>query len=455
MKKNLGLIFFLITVSSLAFGSKSKYGLQKELHFELRSNTPYALKWALRPGGLRYEYFFGPPLFIDGEVIVGSYSKAVYFIDGLSGRPARVFNLPESEKGVVGGHNLMAFDVDGDGQKEILFGTEIPPISLYCLNLDRDLTVRWVLPLKGAFICGGLNAVRLDSGKRWIVAGTRRHCTETGDCIRDGTLYLIDGNGKIRYEIGNQDICSNRPTISDINNDGRMEIVYGNHKHQGAEYGGHVIVRNLDDGKLLFATDLKDNTGSNQIAAIDLTGDSKKELIAIADHYSEKVSPAYTGTAFLKSNGDIFWQVDGYNTDVIPASNGKDVLIVGSSSRGKRRLVVLNPKKREIVYQTNNVWLVRGSQALDIDYDGHCEVLATDGANINIVDLATGKIETTLRIPSELSRKNIEFGGITAMSVADCDNDSFLEIICVTTKGFVLCFDTPGKCSKGLEFLHN
>jgi len=431
----------LIILLALSWIKKDDLPFNKEEHLSYSSNNS-EIKWVIKPEGY-YRYFHAVPLFVNSEIVVGSYSKSIFFINGKTGEVTRTFDLPKKEKGFVGCNNLMAFDIDRDGNKEILFGTEGPPISVYCIDFNT-LEVIWETQLEGNLIAGGINAIN-NQGIINIVVGTRKSMSNN----IDGKLYKLDGAGKIIFEIDNQDICSNTPNIQDINNDGKYEIIHGNHIYQNADHGGAIIARELEDGDVIFATQTKGNTGSNTIKTFDFEQDGDIEMVGVS--CAIEGAPGTPTSVFIVNNkGTILRQIEGYNTNpVIANSSGMNYVMVSNSITNK--LGIYDYDKDKVIHIINNVHLVRGCNAIDIDNDGKMEIVTVNKDKVVVINIETGKI---LEVFSLGNRYEITVN-ITGLSLVDSDNDGKIEIVCVSSMGHIFAFDTNAISTIGKEKFYN
>ena len=172
-------------------------------------------RWAFRPSHAVPTYALPAVDDTDGdgvpEVYVGSYSRELSVLDGRDGSQLWDWRLPF---GVIGGRNVGVADVDGDGEKEVIFGSAWTlPIRVYALRtaagLRNDQRLKWARNVSGDWIEAALN-IALEE-HNYIVAATR------DAPYSRGSLNVMDESGRFHYPpISGVDVCVNRIAIGPL-----------------------------------------------------------------------------------------------------------------------------------------------------------------------------------------------------------------------------------------------
>ena len=214
------------------------------------------------------------------EVYIGSYSKQLYVLNGITGDKLWEWHLPF---GVVGGVSLAIDDLDNDGEKEILVGAHTShPIRLYALRSAKKLgkrkRLKWVQNFSGDFIEGGVNIVTHEKRKYIIVA------TRDAPYSR-GTINVLNAYGEFIYSpIFGVDICASRPAIGFLGHDRNFCFIHGSHKFYNAIFGNTISARDLLIGKGLWNVNLKGDTGSQNHQIVDADFDGENDVVAYVSY---------------------------------------------------------------------------------------------------------------------------------------------------------------------------
>jgi outer membrane protein assembly factor BamB len=159
---------------------------------------------------------------IDGdgqlEIVIGSYDNIVYALQGRTGKLKWQFhagNQVESSPALG--------DIDGDGQIEVVFGAgfirEGGPKGVYALR-GRDGRQKW-------FYSIGVDQRVISSPALGDVDGDGRIEVVIGS--NAGTLFVFDGQGRVKYTHQAEKFIESSPALGDIDGDGRIEIIVGSH----------------------------------------------------------------------------------------------------------------------------------------------------------------------------------------------------------------------------------
>ena len=238
-------------------------------------------RWAFRPSHAVPIY---PVPVVDdtngdgvAEVYLGSYTRELYVLDGRDGTRLWDWKLPF---GVVGGIAVGVTDLENDGEKEVIFGSNWTlPIRVYALRTDPGLAdderLKWVRNVSGDFIEAGFSIVR--GPETFVVAATR------DAPYSRGSLNVIDESGNFHYApIAGLDVCLSRIAIGTMRPGGGPVLVHGSHAFYGAKYGHRLTARELNTGQLLWSTELPGDTGYQNHQVVDVDFDGRPEIVAFA-----------------------------------------------------------------------------------------------------------------------------------------------------------------------------
>ncbi len=121
-----------------------------------------------------------------------------------------------------------AVDIDGDGKKEIIFGTRDGKI--FCI--DEDSKKKWEHDIKE----------RVDETESYFYDAERIDSVPATPTIQDldgdgapeivfgtelGIVYCLDGKGKLRWEYRTEGAIRGKILVEDIDGDGTKEVVFG------------------------------------------------------------------------------------------------------------------------------------------------------------------------------------------------------------------------------------
>ena len=238
-------------------------------------------RWAFRPSHAVPTY---PVPVVDdtngdgvAEVYLGSYTRELYVLDGRDGTRLWDWKLPF---GVVGGIAVGVTDLENDGEKEVIFGSNWTlPIRVYALRTDpglaHDERLKWVKNVSGDFIEAGFSIVR--GPETFVVAATR------DAPYSRGSLNVIDESGNFHYApITGIDVCLNRIAVGAMRPGGDPIIVHGSHAFYGAKYGHRLTAWELNTGQALWSTELPGDTGYQNHQVVDVDFDGRPEVVAFA-----------------------------------------------------------------------------------------------------------------------------------------------------------------------------
>lgn len=275
---------------------------------------------------------------------------------------------------------------------------------------------------------------------------------------------------KIREDVKGQ-------VIADLDSDGQMDILVTS--------GGSLAQAISHDGSTIWT---RDNLGSEEWfeniepAACDLNGDGATEVI-LTSRTALYVLDGATGATIWKrftdnasvspviadldhdGNFEIMLatynfsnaKVYAFNTSgtyrwiySLPTSFGAvtsfvcadfnqngylEVMMGGAGSSSNIRCFSCCDDPDE---QPHSLWSMTLSEygvtaavGADLERDGDLEIVAASGTRLYIVDPLTGQVENTIDLPNAVS----------ALSIADTDNDEVLEILCSSEMGYLYRID--------------
>ncbi len=305
-------------------------------------------------------------------------------------------------------------DIDGDGRKEIIFGTKNGKL----MSIDVDGTLKWTYSAEETHsemelmfldtennnsISSSPNVADINNdGKKEIVFGTE-----------SGTIYVLDGKGKLLWKYKTEGPIRGTPFIQKFANN-EYGILFGSSDKTLYFLNGK--------GQLLWKYNAKSEIescpsiilsqkpmivfGSNDgnVHAVDLKGvplwqyKTKDKIIAqpVYDRLSKNTAPAIVigstdGTLYcIAENGNLIWsfETDGAicsKANVIDINKDEKKEIVFGSCDNSVYAIDMNGKKLWS-YETD-FWVVAMPIVADLDGDGKMEIVAGSyDHNIYVLD---------------------------------------------------------------------
>jgi len=422
-----------------------------------RTDFDIELKWEFIPEGLGYmcSAMVAADADKDGEceVFVGSYTYRLYCLRGNDGTVKWSYRLPRD---FVGCNCVLLDDVDGDGKLEVIFGTEPNP-TVYVLKTEEGLNDRllWKRRLGGQFIAGGLiSFTDLDNRKK-IIALTRR--MEFPEKINDGQVQLLDAEtGELLWgPIGEQDVCSSGPAVADLNGDGVLEFVYGNHRWRDIPLRGCAVCRSVKDGSIVWKYLTKDDPGANTMTICDINDDDEQEVIVTYMHYQDVIEPHYGTVVLSGRDGRKLWEKNLWAGRGIAVGDvlGEKVVCGGGSLENHQAITCVNGRDGKIRWK-NNIKSGRKGVPLAVDINGDkIDEFILGDSNNNILILS-GKDGTLLFKEAYISDRKVtekSTKGIHLLSIADVDDDDYWDIMFTSMDGRARCLDTNIPIPSGVK----
>ncbi len=388
------------------------------------------------------------------EVLVGSYTHSLYCLRGSNGKVKWSYKLPQD---MVGCNCVLLDDVDNDGQLEVVFGTEPNP-TVYVLKTESGLKDRllWRKKLEGQFIAGGLVSFTDIDNKKKIIPCTRRLEFPDGK-INHGRTYLLDGaTGEMLFgPVGEEDVCSSGPAVADVNGDGILEFVYGNHRWRDIPLGGCAVCRSVKDGSLVWSYLTKDDTGANTMFICDINGDGKLEIVATYVHYQDVVEPRYGTVALSGTDGTLLWEQNLWAGQGVAVGSvlGNKVICGGGYLKEHQEITCVNGANGRILWKNKIQSGCKGVPlAVDINQDGNDDFIIGDSNNnILIVSGKDGSLLFKEKYPADKKVTEKSKIPIYHLSIADVDNDGCWDILFNSMDGISRCLDTTIPIPEGLR----
>ncbi|GJM35887.1 MAG: hypothetical protein DHS20C18_48880 [Saprospiraceae bacterium] len=257
-----------------------------------------------------------------------------------------------------------AADLDNDGFYEIVFTTYTNDGKAHCLNAE-DGSVNWIFDIGG---CGDVAPVIYDMNLDGIL-----DVVVNGSC--NPTIFCIDGATGDQIWSTPSGGGDSPPTIADIDNDGKPEVLFGN-------FNGEIRILNGEDGSLAqnIQADPYANTIQTEPTVVDVNNDGKLDIIA---------------ANYLNVDGLHIWAFDFATGNILWTNT------------------VLTP--------TSDFHAYHGGVLADIDNDGLPEyVIGSNNGMIQAINTEDG---------SSLWNAVVPGSNMSALSVADLDDDGELEVI--------------------------
>ena len=311
-----------------------------------------------------------------------------------------------------------AGDIDGDGFLEIVFGCYRNDSSVYALNAENG-TLLWKYNTHspGAEGCNDVAPIIYD-----VDNDSHLEVIVPSSC--NPVTFCFDGvSGTVKWQCNTRGSDS-PPTIADMNNDGKPEILHG-------EFGGYVKCINAENGSHKWEIPVDTNSWIQTAPTIvDLDNNGKLDFV-VGTWSFKGLDSIY---AFRGDNQALLWSYPVHNymyhgTAVADLDkDGKPELIIGSYND---TLYCLNGENGTISWKYVATGGYIGSPATiaDIDNDGSCDVIFTSAYQV-IALSNTGKLKWQYNIPGYEQ----SFRGV---AIADINNDAFPDVIFGTNGGKV------------------
>ncbi len=314
-----------------------------------------------------------------------------------------------------------ARDIDKDGKLELVFGCYRNDSSVYALNAeDGSLLWKYNTHPAGSEGCNDVAPIIYDVDN-----------DDTLDVIVpsscNATTFCFTGvSGTVKWQTPTRGSDS-PPTIADIDNDGKPEILHG-------EFGGYVICINAENGSLAWEIAVNTNSWIQTAPTIvDLNDDGQLDFVVASWAFSNDTNYVY---AYRGDNHTLLWKhtVDDviyHGTAVADLDkDNKPELVIGDYS-GK--LFALNGEDGSEYWTfTHSPGYYIGAPAsiADLDDDGNCEVVFCSWYKIIAL-----RHDSTLFWEYSIPDYATSFRGA---ALSDVDNDNKPDAVFGTSDGQVI-----------------
>jgi hypothetical protein len=336
------------------------------------------------------------------DVFLGSGQTKVYRLNGLNGETVWEYTLPFGLTSTIA---YILVDLDNDGMKEFVFGSTVShPIRVYALRTGKieKNRVFWKRNVGGDFFQGGLNYFRTSKGEVRVVSATR------DAPYARGSINILDGFGeRIVQEIPGFDVCNNRPTFLDLNNDGELDVLTGSHGFFGAKYANNLTAIDSLTGRIMWSRPVGTDTGAVTFLILDIDNDGKKEILVPSISHNN-----FSKLLIFTPDGQKKGEIHGPNEYIATFLNPDgDITLLASDFQKHNsgqtltgKLVSRNLKTMEINYQlpliTSNIISV-----LDLDDDDVPEILSAlkidNVLTLLVVNAYSGKLKSVYQLNSK------------------------------------------------------
>jgi outer membrane protein assembly factor BamB len=302
-----------------------------------------------------------------------------------------------------------AKDFDGDGKYEVTFGCYRYDSSIYALNAENgSLLWKYNASVVGSHGCNDVAPIIYDVDNN----GTQEVIVPSS-C--NPKTYCFNGsNGSLKW-VCNTKGSDSPPTIADIDNDGKPEILHG-------EFGGWVICINAEDGSIAWEIKVDGNSWIQTAPTIvDLDNNGVLDFVVASWNFNFKDSVfAYRGDNQTRMWAYPIHDHIYHGTAVSDLDlDGKPELVIGSYND---TLYCINGENGTTNWKYASPGSISGPASLgDIDNDGSCDVVFCGGTQITALTGA-GSLKWAYPVPN---------GGFTfrGAALADITNDSYLDVI--------------------------
>lgn len=312
-----------------------------------------------------------------------------------------------------------AADIDNDGKLEVVFGCYRNDSCVYALNAENG-TLLWKFNTHpaGAEGCNDVAPVIYDvddnDSLEVIVPSS---CNPKTFCFRG-----IDGTIKWQAPTAGSD---SPPTIADIDNDGKPEILHGG-------FDGKVICINAENGSVAWQQTVYSNSWVQTAPTIlDVNGNGQLDFIVATWAFGTDTSKVY---AFRGDNHSLIWSkpipdVAYHGTAVADFDkDGNPELVIGAYDG---TLYMLNAEDGSEVWSYNaNYYIGAPAVIADLDNNGICEIIYCDAWGVGALS-ALGSQLWYYTIPGY----GTAFRGV---AVANINTDNIPDVAFGTSKGQII-----------------
>ncbi|MHC1707449.1 MAG: FG-GAP-like repeat-containing protein [Bacteroidales bacterium] len=306
-------------------------------------------------------------------------------------------------------------DIDDDGKPEIVFSTYMKDGNVYALN-GEDGSLLWKYPVGD---CCDAAPIIFDvdlDGLLEVIVGSS--CIAKTYCFHGST-----GGLKWQTPTGGTD---SPPTIGDVDNDGKPEILHG-------QFNGSVICINGEDGSISW-TQMLDANASVQTCPtlLDVDNNGQLDFVVATWSYADN-NKIY---AFRGDDHSLIWESEVPDDLIYHGASFGDIdndgfmeLAIGSYDDHVYLLNAENGSLKWSHYMGNYCYVGGPTQMADLNNDGLYEILAAGWYKVKALDTA-GQQLWAYNFPDY----NSSFRGA---AIADIDHDGILDALYGTNDGIV------------------
>lgn len=308
-----------------------------------------------------------------------------------------------------------AKDIDGDGKLEVVFGCYRNDSSIYALNGENGtLLWRYNASAAGSHGCNDVAPIIYDvdnnGTQEVIVPGS---CNPKTFCLNGATgtpTWIINTKGS-----------DSPPTIADIDNDSKPEVIHG-------EFTGYVIGINAENGTQAWEILVDPNSWVQTAPTIvDLDNNGQLDFVVATWNFNYLDSIfAYRG-----DNQTRLWaypvHAHMYHGSAVADLDGdnKPEILIGAYND---TLYCINGENGTTSWKYKGPGYIGGPVTLgDVDNDGSCDVVFVGGTKVTVLS-NTGVFKWEYTIPNA----GQAFRGV---ALADINNDAYPDVIFGSLKG--------------------
>ncbi len=310
-----------------------------------------------------------------------------------------------------------AKDFDGDGKYEVVFSCYRNDSNIYALNAESgSLLWKYNTSAPGSHGCNDVAPVIYD-----VDNNNTQEVIVPSSC-NPKTFCLNGTNGSVKW------VCNTRgsdspPTIADIDNDNKPEIIHG-------EFNGYVICINAENGSVAWEILVDPNSWVQTAPTIvDLDGDGQLDFVVATWNFNNKDSVfAYKGNTQQRLWAYPVHSHMYHGTAVADLDlDGKPELVIGAYND---TLYCLNGENGSVNWKYKGAGYIGGPASLgDLDFNGVCDVVFPNGSHITALK-SNGTLKWDYAIPN--------FGQcFRGAALADINNDYNLDVVFGNDKGIL------------------
>lgn len=306
-------------------------------------------------------------------------------------------------------------DIDVDGKLEIVFSCYRNDSSIYALNAE-DGSLLWKVNTGG---CNDVSPLIYDVDMDGLL-----DVVLPSSCVAETFCFNgIDGSEKWSTPLHGSD---SPPTVGDLDNDGKPEILHGN-------FGGYVTCLNGEDGSIAWDIAVDLNSWI-QTEPIILDADNDGQLDFIVGNWS--FGTDYKIWCFRGSDHQQLWVSDLPSDYIYHGASFADIdndgyqeIAIGDYSGN---LMVLNAENGSLKWDysfASPFYIGAPTSMGDLNNDGLYEIVFFDGDHLGVLT-NTGSLLWDFYIPSYGS-------AFRGAALSDVNNDDTLDLVFGTSLGIV------------------